>query len=239
MNKSAAFTIYNASAGSGKTFTLVKEYLKRILTSNQEDAYKNLLAITFTNKAVKEMKERIIDNLISFSSEGFDHSSSEMFQQITDEIGYSTKQIKTRSQLIVRHLLHQRFGPRDRVLSRALPHRTRRRRNGLAPTVVPARSTLRRTHDVAARLRRTRDAGMRRDLNVLEHGHRFGDRPHGGGNRSRGHRKVARIRRRDRIGQRAVPAIVRPALLPPSPLRNAGPARSAAIPFEAPRAARP
>ena len=33
MNKTAAFTIFNASAGSGKTFTLVKEYLKRILST--------------------------------------------------------------------------------------------------------------------------------------------------------------------------------------------------------------
>ena len=43
-----AFTIYDASAGSGKTYTLVKEYLKIILLSKKPDAYRNILAITFT-----------------------------------------------------------------------------------------------------------------------------------------------------------------------------------------------
>jgi len=45
-----AFSIYDASAGSGKTYTLVKEYLKIILLSKKPDAYRNILAITFTNK---------------------------------------------------------------------------------------------------------------------------------------------------------------------------------------------
>jgi len=48
--------IYNASAGSGKTFTLVKSFLKLILATKNVEAYKTLLAITFTNKAVNEMK---------------------------------------------------------------------------------------------------------------------------------------------------------------------------------------
>jgi ATP-dependent exoDNAse (exonuclease V) beta subunit len=55
------FTIYQASAGSGKTFSLAKEYLK-IGLSNPE-AYKNILAITFTNKAAAEMKDRILSYL--------------------------------------------------------------------------------------------------------------------------------------------------------------------------------
>ena len=63
MSKDCAFTIYNASAGSGKTYTLVKEYLKILLKSNSPLAFKNILALTFTNKAVAEMKERIIETL--------------------------------------------------------------------------------------------------------------------------------------------------------------------------------
>ena len=55
-----SFAIYDASAGSGKTYALVKEYLKIILTSKKDDAYRNILAITFTNKAVHEMKSRIV-----------------------------------------------------------------------------------------------------------------------------------------------------------------------------------
>ena len=58
MNTSS-FYIYNASAGSGKTYSLVKNYLKVLLQSKQHEPFKNILAITFTNKAVAEMKERI------------------------------------------------------------------------------------------------------------------------------------------------------------------------------------
>ena len=60
--------IYNASAGSGKTFTLVKSFLKLILATKNVEAYKTLLAITFTNKAVNEMKERVINQLLLFST---------------------------------------------------------------------------------------------------------------------------------------------------------------------------
>ena len=62
-----SYKIYNASAGSGKTFKLVKEYLILLLTAQNNDAYKNILAITFTNKAVNEMKSRIVNRLIEFS----------------------------------------------------------------------------------------------------------------------------------------------------------------------------
>src|SRR5690554_3444877 len=57
-------TIYSASAGSGKTFSLVQNYLK--LTLGEGVASKNfakILAMTFTNKAAWEMKERVIQAL--------------------------------------------------------------------------------------------------------------------------------------------------------------------------------
>jgi ATP-dependent exoDNAse (exonuclease V) beta subunit len=59
------FTIYKSSAGSGKTFTLVKEYLALALSdeANPPKSYRHILAITFTNKAASEMKERIIKAL--------------------------------------------------------------------------------------------------------------------------------------------------------------------------------
>lgn len=62
-----SFTVYNASAGSGKTFTLVKEYLKTLFSSDTISKYKNILAVTFTNKAVAEMKGRILENLKAFA----------------------------------------------------------------------------------------------------------------------------------------------------------------------------
>jgi len=62
----AAVQIYSASAGSGKTFALVREYLN-ILFKNARmqnfQIFRNILAITFTNKATDEMKQRIIQAL--------------------------------------------------------------------------------------------------------------------------------------------------------------------------------
>jgi ATP-dependent exoDNAse (exonuclease V) beta subunit len=55
------FIIYKSSAGSGKTFTLVKEYLKIVL--NDKSKVRGVLAITFTNAAAAEMKSRIIETL--------------------------------------------------------------------------------------------------------------------------------------------------------------------------------
>ncbi|MDO9186153.1 MAG: UvrD-helicase domain-containing protein [Bacteroidia bacterium] len=67
------FTIYKSSAGSGKTFTLVKEYLALALNdeSNPPKAYRHILAVTFTNKAASEMKERIIKALKELSQDDY------------------------------------------------------------------------------------------------------------------------------------------------------------------------
>jgi ATP-dependent exoDNAse (exonuclease V) beta subunit len=56
-------TVYKASAGSGKTFTLAIQYIKLLIISDNPNAYSNILAVTFTNKATAEMKERIIEQL--------------------------------------------------------------------------------------------------------------------------------------------------------------------------------
>ena len=68
-------TVYKASAGSGKTYTLAYEYIKLVLgykdkttgkyrlKRNPQDAHHAILAITFTNKATDEMKRRIIKEL--------------------------------------------------------------------------------------------------------------------------------------------------------------------------------
>jgi len=60
-----SFINYRASAGSGKTYQLVLEYLA--LALKKEDNFKHILAITFTNKAAAEMKERILRSLKELS----------------------------------------------------------------------------------------------------------------------------------------------------------------------------
>ena len=54
-------TVYKASAGSGKTFTLTIGYIKMLI--NNPMSYRNILAVTFTNKATDEMKSRILTKL--------------------------------------------------------------------------------------------------------------------------------------------------------------------------------
>ncbi len=97
VQNSSAFQVYNASAGSGKTFTLVKEYLKVLLNSDDIFTFQKILAITFTNKAAGEMKERVLENLQEFS-EG---KENDLFQLISNEIEVDKATIKYRSKQII------------------------------------------------------------------------------------------------------------------------------------------
>lgn len=104
--QSPSFSIYDASAGSGKTYTLVKEYLKIILSSPKNDAYRNILAITFTNKAVHEMKSRIVGNLSEFAKDDPSPKAVDLMEDLSRETGLSVIQIKTKAQNIIKHLIH-------------------------------------------------------------------------------------------------------------------------------------
>ena len=55
--------ILKASAGSGKTYNLAREYIRLLLVKKDPQAYRHILAVTFTNKATDEMKRRILDEL--------------------------------------------------------------------------------------------------------------------------------------------------------------------------------
>lgn len=101
-----SFSIYDASAGSGKTYALVKEYLKIILTAHKNDAYRNILAITFTNKAVHEMKSRIVGSLSEFAKDGPSQKATDLMQDLSTDTGLSIIQIKTKSQQIIKHIIH-------------------------------------------------------------------------------------------------------------------------------------
>ncbi|WP_222617367.1 UvrD-helicase domain-containing protein [Flavobacterium muglaense] len=101
-----SFSIYDASAGSGKTYALVKEYLKIILTAHKNDAYRNILAITFTNKAVHEMKSRIVGSLSEFAKDEPSQKASDLMQDLSTDTGLSIIEIKTKSQQIIKHIIH-------------------------------------------------------------------------------------------------------------------------------------
>ncbi len=106
MKTSPPFAIYNAAAGSGKTYTLVKEYLKKILTSSNDDYYKHLLGITFTNKAVAEMKQRIVETLVSFSANDGLSIPPPMMLDVARESGLDVFEIYAKSRRILKSLLH-------------------------------------------------------------------------------------------------------------------------------------
>ena len=101
-----AFSIYDASAGSGKTYTLVKEYLKIILVSKKPDAYRNILAITFTNKAVHEMKSRVLESLSQFSKENPSENALQLMQDISSDTGLSLNAITEKAKSIIKNLIH-------------------------------------------------------------------------------------------------------------------------------------
>ena len=92
-------TVYKASAGSGKTFTLAAEYIAMII-NNSEENHRNVLAVTFTNKATAEMKHRVLKELWDMSYED-DYSSSDFFQAVAAKCPcIDNKQIRERPALI-------------------------------------------------------------------------------------------------------------------------------------------
>lgn len=97
------FKLYNASAGSGKTFTLIKEFFILSLSSDIP-SYKNILAVTFTNKAASEMKTKILDNLkgIIYDDEDFDG----MKDALLKELNLEENILKQRATRLYNNILH-------------------------------------------------------------------------------------------------------------------------------------
>ena len=73
--------ILKASAGSGKTYALAKEYIRLLLKSDKPDAYRHVLAVTFTNKATDEMKRRILKELNTLATNPSGSPYLESFQR--------------------------------------------------------------------------------------------------------------------------------------------------------------
>jgi ATP-dependent exoDNAse (exonuclease V) beta subunit len=104
--KTTAFTIYDASAGSGKTYTLTKEYLKILFLAKNDDAYRKILAITFTNKAVEEMKTRIVSSLYQFSLDNTSEKAMELLKDVASETKLSIATLKDKSKAIIKNIIH-------------------------------------------------------------------------------------------------------------------------------------
>ncbi|MDR2911649.1 MAG: UvrD-helicase domain-containing protein [Bacteroidales bacterium] len=93
-------TVYKASAGSGKTYQLVVEYLKLLLQNPYN--YRHILAVTFTNKATSEMKSRILEYLNALSK-GVNSAYSETLK---NELNFSDETIRQKAQQVFKNILH-------------------------------------------------------------------------------------------------------------------------------------
>ena len=105
-HKELNFKVFQASAGSGKTFTIVKEYLKLCLVDkNAVDNFRHILAITFTNASANDMKSKIIKYL----NEIIDNQTTElgaMETVLVDELGISQAELKHNATLLRTRIMH-------------------------------------------------------------------------------------------------------------------------------------
>ena len=95
-------TVYKASAGSGKTFTLATEYISLLIRNPQ--SYRTILAVTFTNKATEEMKMRIISQLYGIWKQL--PASDRYLEMVQGKTGLSPEMISQRAGIALTNLLH-------------------------------------------------------------------------------------------------------------------------------------
>ena len=95
-------TVYKASAGSGKTFTLATEYIRLVVEN--PISYKNILAVTFTNKATEEMKMRILSQLYGIWKQLPD--SADYMKVTCEKTGLTQQVVSERAGMALTNLLH-------------------------------------------------------------------------------------------------------------------------------------
>lgn len=100
------FRVLRSSAGAGKTHALVKHYLRLSLEKNEVTAYRQVLALTFTNKAASEMRERVVRYLEQLARLEL---VSPALRDVMDDLtatGASEAEIAERASQVLRHMLH-------------------------------------------------------------------------------------------------------------------------------------
>ena len=97
------FILYRASAGSGKTYTLVREFLTLCLSS-ENVTFGNILAVTFTNKAANEMKAKILNNLKGIIVDDPDYS--DMKKDLCEATRLPESILKERAVRLYNNIIH-------------------------------------------------------------------------------------------------------------------------------------
>ncbi len=103
---SKTFEVYRTSAGAGKTFAIVKEYI--LLCLQKRSRFDQIVALTFTNKAANEMKDRLLEYLFFIAHHPDAREDvREMILQISEETGMDASAISASSQQLLSDILHQ------------------------------------------------------------------------------------------------------------------------------------
>jgi ATP-dependent exoDNAse (exonuclease V) beta subunit len=97
-----SFKVIRASAGSGKTYALVRQYLILALQSDYPAYYRHILAITFTNAAAAEMKERVMMRLREFAL----GTRSPLAEDVASELGITVEKLAQRATSTYKDMLH-------------------------------------------------------------------------------------------------------------------------------------
>lgn len=102
-----AFKVYQASAGSGKTYTIVKEYLGLCLRSKADlSNFRHILAITFTNMAANEMKEKVLNQLLDIINSDPQEAAKSMEADLIKELNIERDELKSNAQELFICIIH-------------------------------------------------------------------------------------------------------------------------------------
>lgn len=102
MNRTSELLVYKASAGSGKTFRLAVEYIKLLI--GNPHTYRNILAVTFTNKATTEMKGRILSQLYGIRTN--DKASRPYLENVCQGLGMTEEAVRTAAGKALTYIIH-------------------------------------------------------------------------------------------------------------------------------------
>lgn len=104
---SNAFKVYQASAGSGKTYTIVKEYLSLCLGSEAAtENFRQILAITFTNMAANEMKAKILQQINDIIHSDLGQEANGMEADLIRALGIDRKSLKANAETLFQKIIH-------------------------------------------------------------------------------------------------------------------------------------
>jgi len=101
------FLVYKSSAGSGKTYTLMLVYLGIVL--KEPSRFRNILAITFTNKAANEIKQRIISNLkmlLALDKNEIPEKHKHLIDSLKQSTGLELPEVRDRAAKVLTLILH-------------------------------------------------------------------------------------------------------------------------------------